>query len=231
MNNIKSNKCTKKLIGLYVIIIIATLPFIASCKTPIDGYSIFVDRNEICKLSFEYPSQYNHRKDGPRVVDYAFGKFYFLGLEPPGIDTTVVIPDARNVTSTPAKVNGPPMSLTIMVTRVDVPNEPGGYQHPTDAKSMLESRVNGAFKNSLNPDFKILERSSIVVSSIQAERVRYVFNNIVQLKGDKFLMIEDSVCFDSGGVIWEISSTCFEECTEQAKADFDHVIQTFKILN
>ena len=36
--------------------------------------------------------------------------------------------------------------------------------------------------------------------------------------------------FDSNGLIWELTAKHEADMAEQAKADFDHVIQTFKIL-
>ncbi len=227
MNNAKPEINILKLIWICTVIVA-----ISSCNLFSSGYKTFKDSNEICSLSFEYQASYGDI-DGPSVTKYAYGKFFDLLLfKKPQIGITLKVPDVGNMTSRDTTVYKHPADIRIGVTRVDVPNEPGGWQHPTDAKSLLESRVKGAEQNSLNPHFQILERSSITVSSVQAERVIYLVDELFQPPNASkpLLSVEDRVCFDYKGLIWEISSSSYEEYSEQTKADFEHVLQTFKIL-
>jgi hypothetical protein len=212
-----------------IIMILTISSFIMGCAVPSSGYKIFSDKNEICNFSFEYPALYSHRIDGPRVVQYAFGKFFYLGLEPPEIEKTMVVPEIEQMTPQPRIVHTVPSSFSITVYEVEFPDKPGSF--PSSVQDMLEINIKRDSNQAFGPDFKILERSTVTVSSVKAERVRYVYNNIMQLKGDKNLMIKDLICFDSDGVIWEIRSNAYEEYAEQAKADFQHVISSFKILD
>lgn len=229
-NDIKSEIDIVKFIGLCVVIVMAGLLTLTSCNI-FSEYRTFTNKNEIYNLSFKYPSSYNS-KSGPRVVKYAFGEFFDLTLLTPRIDKKLKVPNVENRTSKTYMVSVQPMAISIHVTKVDVPNEPRGWQHPINANSMLESIIAGVSGTSLYPHFEILERSSITVSSIQADRVRYRVDELLQPDSSEPLFrIEDLVIFDYNGLIWRISSTCYEEFALQVKIDFEHVLKTFKILN
>jgi len=110
-----------------------------------------------------------------------------------------------------------------------------------DARSRLEkdiTRLEEALKVS-----KVLERSPVVISGISGElvvstydlyshRIPWpdpVFKGAPQ--GPELIEISREVYFDNNGFAWYIRMTSTEEVAEEAKADFEHVINTFKILD
>ena len=76
------------------------------------------------------------------------------------------------------------------------------------------------------PDFKLLERSNVIVAGIQAELIAYQTNQIV---GPPVVYMAD-VYFDYGGFTWAFDVKADLDLAETVRADFDHVLQTFKIL-
>jgi hypothetical protein len=44
-------------------------------------------------------------------------------------------------------------------------------------------------------------------------------------------MVGRCVYFDQGGLVWMIRVTSTEEVAEETKADFEHILETFKVLD
>jgi hypothetical protein len=109
-----------------------------------------------------------------------------------------------------------------------------------DARTLLEQDI-----MRLDKDFKVskvLERSPISVDGITGELVvsTYDLNSRRMplpdggLKGEpqkpNLIEISRNTYFDQGGLVWMISMTSTEEVAEETRADFAHLIKTFKIL-
>jgi hypothetical protein len=81
----------------------------------------------------------------------------------------------------------------------------------------------------------ILERTTININGISGELV--VYSSKVglipeaPLESSEIVRINRTVCFDYGGLIWIIIIESDEDKADQAKADFEHILQTFKILD
>jgi hypothetical protein len=106
------------------------------------------------------------------------------------------------------------------------------------------------------PDFVLLERSMVSVGGISAEQIVWsgginsssvrlpapfscslfpVMLENVREKYTTFVLpthVRD-VYFEYGGLIWiiQVTSSPIQNEVDQAKADFEHVLQTFKILD
>jgi hypothetical protein len=87
--------------------------------------------------------------------------------------------------------------------------------------------------NELKKD--ILERTTININGIPAELI--VYSSKIGMipeappKSWEIVRINRTVCFDYSGLIWVIIIESDEDKADQAKADFEHLLQTFKILD
>ncbi len=88
---------------------------------------------------------------------------------------------------------------------------------------------------------QVLERSPITIGGIKGEIVTYSLDLRsgpppldAPPKGEPqtptLVMITRLITFDHDGFIWMIKMSAYEKVAEEAKSDFEHVIQTFKIL-
>jgi hypothetical protein len=81
----------------------------------------------------------------------------------------------------------------------------------------------------------ILERTTININGISGELV--VYSSKVglipeaPLESSEIVRINRTVCFDYGGLIWIIIIESDEDKADQAKADFEHLLETFRILD
>jgi hypothetical protein len=86
-------------------------------------------------------------------------------------------------------------------------------------------------------DFHLIERSTVKIAGVQGGKLVYAFNSYHRMDATEFgthsvktPAITRRIFFEHEGKIWLISSTAYESYAETAKADFEHVIKTFKIL-
>jgi hypothetical protein len=81
-------------------------------------------------------------------------------------------------------------------------------------------------------NYKLLERSPLTVSGVQGEMIVYLVDKLMPIPREdgKNLEYVRAVFFDYNNLTWEIEAKCNQEIQDQVKADFDHIIQTFVIL-
>jgi hypothetical protein len=68
-----------------------------------------------------------------------------------------------------------------------------------------------------------LERSSVTIAGISGELVAYSYTS------QDSPMVDRTIFFDAYGTLWHIFIYSHPEKAEEAKLDFDHIIQTFKL--
>jgi len=90
--------------------------------------------------------------------------------------------------------------------------------------------------------FQVLERSSVNISGISAEQVVYAYDEFsvrnplpdAPLKGtpsgSSLIWVGRAIFFDHDGLVWFIRMKSIEEAAEKTKLDFEHLIETFRIL-
>ena len=104
-----------------------------------------------------------------------------------------------------------------------------GNKYLPSAKEVIEEKA------SSSSVIEILERSPIEVDGISADMLVYSHKTgtIVEKSPEYYnvLRISRIVCFDHNGLVWEVDIDSFDFKADQAKVDFDHMLQTFKILN
>lgn len=98
-----------------------------------------------------------------------------------------------------------------------------------NAKSALEYYLYGYAAN--NPDFKLLGRSTIKIDGIQGELAIHSMTFRQGTFMGPYLSIARDVYFDYGGQIWTIGLASHIEIEDQTKAEFDHIIKSFKFLD
>jgi hypothetical protein len=124
----------------------------------------------------------------------------------------------------------------------------------TSYDALLESDLNSikyydhvGFYTKLNNEtymtmpYKILERTDILVNEILGEKIKYVYfrpDGKLPSEGDALRQINNPTWvysyvayFEYNGYIWKIKVEAIDLRDEKAKADFNHILETFKILH
>ena len=191
-----------KLMVVMTLLVVSLAPVACAAKEQ-GAYKKLVLREGIAHFSFEYPSTY----DEPTV-------------SPTGRFTSVV--SGRKLTG----ANGNDPVLDIYVTE-------GGDLRP-DAKTSLEKALN-RYETEIFKDFKLIERSSITVLGVRTEQIVYTYSGGypgtgISDRGIPAPFMGREVFFDYNGMVWNITISSLLEESETARADFEHILQTFKIL-
>jgi hypothetical protein len=107
--------------------------------------------------------------------------------------------------------------------------------------SFLEFSLGIAQQGQSNDEFNIVERSIITIDNIQGEKViyHYIVHNPDKYEiNDNEIMISESipaiayeVYVEKDGFIWTIEINSLLGESAQAKADFQHIIKSFKFLD
>jgi hypothetical protein len=79
-------------------------------------------------------------------------------------------------------------------------------------------------------EFKLIDRSPVNVDEVIAEQViySYILQSDKELEDTNFISYR--VYFEKNGFFWKIIIEAISDRTEQAKRDFEHIIQTFRII-
>ncbi len=95
-----------------------------------------------------------------------------------------------------------------------------------NAQAMLDSELSRAEGHR---EFQLLERSPVNMAGIQGERVIYSYFGFYYNDPETGTAYE--AYFDSEGLIWEVVMLADEyAAAERARADFEHLLETFQIL-
>lgn len=98
-----------------------------------------------------------------------------------------------------------------------------------DASASIASSLSYAEKQA---DYKLLERTSVLVGgTIPAVYIQYYYRGIAYDNVTWVSTYGFEVWFDYNGLIWGISRSGLSNSEDVNKRHFDHLVQTFKILN
>jgi hypothetical protein len=95
-----------------------------------------------------------------------------------------------------------------------------------NAKSLLDFDLE--LDRNSKPEFRLLERSSVMVGTIQAEQA--VFSYSLSALGLGFI-VERTVYFDYDGLIYNFRVSADQSVAGTANVDFEHLLKTFKFLD
>jgi hypothetical protein len=193
----------KRVYLAFLIAMVFTLVAVTSGCSSNDttGYKEFIVSEGLASFSFEYPAFCSE----PRID---------RSLEPQStvVDTIGVIQP---------RVNGTVL-LVISIFQVNdtYPN----------AQAMLEDNLS-SFEGL--QDFHLLERSLVTIAEIQGEQIIFSYSRYPSpTEFETETWTDYEAYFDSEGLIWRVWMLADEyAAAERARDDFEHVLETFQILD
>lgn len=147
--------------------------------------------------------------------------FSYVDLLAPRKTIPMVLPDFDKSGVATREVGYVPASIGITVYL---------YPAPEPASTYIDEVIEGGKKW---PSFELLERSLVSVAGFSAEQVVYIDTLLPFPSGsgeDQPLQITRAVYFNDGNSLWIIESKSEVGMADQVKADYEHILQTFKIL-
>lgn len=194
----------------YILLIFILMSFLLSCSnsdvTP--GYKEFTlhrNRAAVAYFSFEYPEGFEKLGNSYIDSEYVRISFYRSLLEEGYWDAW----------------------FNVRVYRYPM------FDH-SSAAAAIEDEIQTS--TTLFEDFKILKRTPVLVDNVEGELLVYSYIPIKQtdeysyLKGHP-IVISRNIYFDYNGLIWTIDMASVEEVAEADEAVWEHLLETFKILD
>ena len=196
--------------GRLSLMLLSAFLLLGACSVSDDSYKTMNVKTKIASFSFEYRAYYRD-VEGPEVLDR--GSVYvnliapekemsFPNLEPGGKPDTV--------------------SLKYVPAYIGV----AAYNPEVSGLTAAERIERVLYTEARWPDYRLLERSAVIVDGIQAELIAYQTNQII---GPRVVYMA-KVYFDYGGFTWAFDAKADHDLAETVRADFNHVLKTFKIL-
>jgi len=169
------------------------------------GYKRFTLREGDAHFSFHYPKDYKNA-----LTDIGSG-YTWVTFER-------LLPDEVQAVSW----------FTVTVDKAGT-----GRGEYTDAKDALEYDI--SIRSKLD-NYQLLERSPVSVAGVAGEQLiwsHFSFSPYIKGESPKETkpMFSRHVYFDHGGLIWGISMTSIEKMAEETEQYFEHLLETFRILD
>ena len=187
-----------------------------------EGFRTLTVNNELCSFSMEYPESY--KREGPYVdLDYV-RPYTDVHLLSPKKSMELLVPANKDSLKT---VTSGYVPASFLVEVYDTRNSPTVSYN---ANGRLENDIvdNAEWEN-----FELLERLPVTVSGMEGELIAYVVDWFIPIpRGEgPLLQYHQAVYFDHNGLIWVIEATAEMGMVDQVKADFEHILKTFKIMD
>jgi hypothetical protein len=210
--------------GLYTLIAISLLSILAmtSCDSSQPDFKSVTIENKLCHYSLEYSSDYNKEIWDNFDFDVPYTQ---LILNAPEISEVIEVPDPSSGEIITVVGHTSPAAICVVVS--DSKKYWGElYSATDDLEELLEDE-------SKWENYQLLERAPLTVSGIEGEMVAYLVDRLMPIprKDGQRLEYHCAVYFDYNGLIWEIEAGCHQEIMDQVKADFEHIVETFIILD
>jgi hypothetical protein len=195
-------------IAYYIILLSLFSIFLSSCgNSGVNTYKTYVFNEGILHFSLEYRAYYK--------VDWT----------KPAESTGYPTQQAMSFDLISPKIKGI-NDYTYIKVLADKPDD-----LIPDAKSAMERAQRNA---SSWADYKLLDKSEITIDSLHAYRLDYQIRNVIGIiagtSGPRISVYRE-VHFDAKGYVWLIQIRSDSTTAEADKADFEHILQTFKILD
>jgi hypothetical protein len=191
------------------------------CNLSHERYESITVNNELCSYSFKYPSTYEKQFMDNLEFDIPYVSLLLEG--PISIQEAEVFDPNTGEIKTVSGKRG-----TVSIS-IDISNFKKYFGESYSVADRIESVLKGQAKWD---NFKLLGRSPLTVSGIQGELVEYLVDRLmpIPVEDGKNLDYFCSVYFDYNGLTWVIEAQCIQEIRAQVKADFDYIVQSFKII-
>jgi hypothetical protein len=211
-----------------VLVAIALLGTLAmtSCHCSLSDFkSVTIEKtieNKLCHYSLEYPACYD--KDIRDNFDFKV-PYTALTLVAPTISEVIEVPDPVSGEIKTVVGHQSPAAIYIVVS--DSKKYWGeSYSATDELEELLEDE-------SKWENYQLLERAPLTVSGIEGEMVAYLVDKLMPIPREDGQRLEyhRAVYFEYNGLIWVIEAKCNQEIMDQVMADFEHVVETFTILD
>jgi hypothetical protein len=211
----------KQKVSTSLILILLISFIISGCNSSNNEYESITVENELCSYSLQYPSLYE--KDIRDHLDFNI-PYTYLVLEGPVTiqEAEVFDPDIGEIITVSGERGTSVISIKVLNYKVYYGES---YSAADRMERVLEGQASWA-------NFKLLNRSPLTVSGVQGELVEYLVDMLMPIPREdgKNLEYVCAVYFDYNELTWVIEAKCIQELREQVKADFDYIIQSFKII-
>jgi hypothetical protein len=153
-------------------------------------------------FTFEYPSSFSSRvtRGGPMVKDPLITSVRFIRNEKGMVSREEIYVEVKQLNRTE-------------------------YQEDTVAEEVVDNVIARDSASSNHDDLRILDRRTVTVNGIPAVSVAYTY--LWSSEGDMVVMF---AAFYHAGFIWQISQECYAENAEEAAVFFNHLLDTFQLL-
>ena len=187
-----------------LLFIVAAVVIVSSCGK--SDYRIFSLKEGIGWFSMEYPPRYSVTRidirNSPSTKYLDIGLAYLPETDDPGLD-----------------------EISVYAWYVE-DNEP--------ASVILDDLITTA--GTVFRDFDLLETFSVMIGDMEGQGVifswtAYPDDSSVEATTDPLPAISRMVCFRHGDLAWEIHVASDIKSQVQAEVEFNHILETFQILN
>jgi hypothetical protein len=195
--------------SILLLLLVLTISVISvSCTLCNDGYKQYRLEKGIAHFSFEYPCSYD--KSGSEINnDDGFTHIMLQGPYHKDVEDFTLI--------------------SIFVIDSDDPDFLKPERRLNNAISLYETFL----------DYRLIERSSVNVAGIEGQQILYFYNKERPEIGDAGYIpgagpaptIARDIYFSDEGYLWNITIFSNESTAKADMADFEHMLETFTILN
>ena len=195
------------LLFVAVLMLLASAMLLSGCDNgDVNSYKTFILDEGAVHFSLEYRAYYK--------VDYLKPAEATGNLMQQAMSFVLISPKIRGIND-----------YTYINVLADKPDE-----LIPDAKSATERAERNA---SSWADYELLNKSETTIDGVQAYRLDYQNRNIVPaIAGDApRIQVIRQVRFEAKGYVWMIKIDSDSSTAEADEADFEHVLQTFQILD
>lgn len=200
-------------------ILLCVLITLTACYMSDDDYRTMVVDNDVAGFSFEYRAFYRDT-DGPYIVEESDYQFCHVDILAHTKERTMANPEPGSKDD-PVAMSYVPAFISISVSNQILMNS----KYSMTAIERIESSISSW---SRQDNFKLLKRSKVVVSDIEAELIIYERDSIFSSWPLEYHI---EISFDNEGLCWDIEATGRDlDMQEMIKQDVEHVISTFEIL-
>ncbi|MBM4432720.1 MAG: hypothetical protein FJ025_01805 [Chloroflexi bacterium] len=214
-----NRRSTKRLAQFMFAVLASVSLFLTACHEDVhvspDGYKTMTVRNDIASFSFEYRAYYSDIA-GPRIVDSDAHRFTYVDIPAPQETMTVANPSPEGKGEM-VRMYYVPAFVNIMAADAS--------KFPMPASERIEGHISSW---SSWPNFKLLERSMVMVDDAPAELIAYQVDGFFARPALKYQI---DVAFDRNNLQWDFLVEADIDMAEIVRADLDHIIETFKILD
>jgi hypothetical protein len=203
------------------IIIITYAYILAGCSCSHDVYKKITIENELGSYSLEYPSHYE--KNIWDNLEFKIPYTYLLFEGTVRKETAEVFdPGTGEIKTVVGERGTSEIGVTISNYKVYFGQS---YSAADEIEEVLKDMAKWE-------NFQLLERSPITVSGVEGELIVYLVDKLmpVPVEDGKNLWYIRVAYFDYNDLTWEIEMKCNQDIQEEVMAYFNHIIETFKIL-